>query len=282
MRPAPLFALAALVLASVAGAEPGSTPQRLVPNAIAFRDAADGIAGSGSTACSYPDSRCTRPGTISLTANSGRAWHVVLETPRPVVWVGFHEGSAWARLDDGENLRSRDGGRTWRAAVPQSGPAGPCPGAEVSSVVVTPGGREWALCAWEAGAGSQGKAVYRLTANGWRRVAWTPFGPPGHGYGGIALYGYPLGIAMADDGFGLIWESRGTLYVTHDGGSHWHGLPKIARPELDFGRSAAALPHGVGFVLLARGTEEPAPRQKVRLLQTRDAGRTWHVVHRWS
>ena len=33
------------------------------------------------------------------------------------------------------------------------------------------------------------------------------------GYGGISLYGYPLGIAMAADGFGVIWELRGTLYV---------------------------------------------------------------------
>jgi hypothetical protein len=86
-----------------------------------------------------------------------------------------------------------------------------------------------------------GKSVYRLGPRGWRRVAYTPFAPPGPGgYGGIALYGYPLGIAMADDGFGLIWESRGTLYLTRDGGSHWVGLPKVAKPEVDFGVSGIA------------------------------------------
>src|SRR5205814_3730789 len=109
---------------------------------------------------------------------------------------------------------------------------------------------------------------------GWRRVAYTPFAPPGRSYGGIAAFGYPLGLAMAADGFGLIWESRGTLYVTRDGGSHWNGLPKVAEPEVDFGLSGAALRGGVGFVLLRRGG--------VRLLETSDAGRTWHAVHRWG
>jgi photosystem II stability/assembly factor-like uncharacterized protein len=107
-------------------------------------------------------------------------------------------------------------------------------------------------------------------------VAYTPlFGRGGHG--GIALYGYPVGMAMADDGFGLIWESRGTLYITRDGGSHWTGLPTVVRPEVDFGVSASALRHGAGFVLLANGGGEMR-----RLIETTDAGRTWRVVHRWS
>ncbi len=120
-----------------------------------------------------------------------------------------------------------------------------------------------------------GKAVYRLTVTGWKRVAYTPFAPQG-GYGGIALYGYPQGIAMADDGFGLIWESRGTLYITRDGGSNWHGLPRLARPETDFGQSAAALPHGIGYALLAIGDSEHR-----RLVKTQNGGRNWQVVHRW-
>ena len=81
---------------------------------------------------------------------------------------------------------------------------------------------------------------------------------------------------MATDGFGLIWESRGTLYVTRDGGTGWVGLPKVVRPEVDVGQSAVALPHGIGFVLLAHGGGEVR-----RLIGTRDGGRTWRVVHRW-
>ena len=112
--------------------------------------------------------------------------------------------------------------------------------------------------------------------HGWKRVAYTPF-PYGHGaFGGISTYGYPHGITMATDGFGLIWESRGTLYVTRDGGSHWTGLPKVAQPEVDFGISAYALRSGIGFVLLAKGGT--ANR---RLLETTDAGRSWRTLHIW-
>jgi hypothetical protein len=166
-------------------------------------------------------------------------------------------------------------------AVPTStagatGTESPCPRAlaiSLHQVVVTSSGNAWALCAGQGSAGSMGKAVYRRAQRGWRRVAWTPFGPTGRGYGGIALYGYPLGLAMAGSGFGLIWESRGTLYVTRDGGSHWHGLPQVAKPEVDFGVFAAAFPNGVGYVVLRRGTHR-------RVLVTRDAGRTWAVRHR--
>jgi photosystem II stability/assembly factor-like uncharacterized protein len=72
-------------------------------------------------------------------------------------------------------------------------------------------------------------------------------------------------------------ESRGTLHATRDGGSHWTGLPKVARPEEDFGQSGAALPHGVAYVLLSVGGSGVR-----RLIGTTAAGRSWHVVHRWG
>lgn len=251
----------------------------LVPNAIAFRDPSRGLLGSGWTPCASDSGFGCRPqGTISLTSDGGRTWKVVLRTPRPVVAVGLSGSLEWAIFDDGEYLTSRNAGATWRPTVVPVPRGSPCTAGFTGSFVVsTPHGRTWALCTTEGGAGSMGKSVYRLGANGWRRVAYTPFAPPRPGgYGGISLYGYPLGIAMADGGFGLIWESRGTLYVTRDGGSHWVGLPKVAAPEVDFGFAGAALPHGVGYVVLASGGTEVR-----RLLVTRDAGRTWRVVHRW-
>jgi photosystem II stability/assembly factor-like uncharacterized protein len=234
----------------------------LVPNAIAFRDPSRGLLGTGSTACA----RASCPGTISLTTDGGRTWKVVLRTPRPVVSVSFPGTTAWARFDDGEHLRSDDSGRTWAPAPAPTPFSPPCPPNEFYDVEGT-----WALCTTQGGAGNMGKSVYRL-ATQWTLVADTPFGT--HGHGGISVYGYPQGITGADDGFGMIWEFRGTLYVTRDGGSDWVGLPSVARPEVDFGLSGAVLRHGVGFVLLSR-----APN--VRLVVTRDAGRTWRVVHRW-
>jgi hypothetical protein len=266
------------LLASPASAQLHGTEATgpLVPNAIAFRDPNVGLLGTGRAPCDPAEKSCRAAGAISATSDAGRAWRVVLRTRQPVVWVGYRGGVAWARLGDGRSLRSSAGGNSWHRAVPPGLPASPCPPAlavNVHDVVVTPHGETWALCAGQGAAGSMGKAVYRLTADGWRRVAWTPFGRQ-RGYGGIALYGYPLGIAMARDGFGLIWESRGTLYVTRDGGSHWQALPNIAEPEVDFGVFAAVLPHGIGFALLMRG-------EKRRLVETHDGGRTWRVRHRW-
>jgi photosystem II stability/assembly factor-like uncharacterized protein len=97
----------------------------------------------------------------------------------------------------------------------------------------------------------------------------------GRSYGGISSYGYPIGIAGEGNGggFGLIWESRGTLYVSRDGGRRWHALPRISQPEVDFGVWASTL-GDAGYVLLERN-------QHTRLIVTTDAGRTWRVVHRW-
>jgi photosystem II stability/assembly factor-like uncharacterized protein len=137
----------------------------------------------------------------------------------------------------------------------------------------------WIVCLGQPGAGNEAKAIFRTTDGGqsWRAAASAVNHPRRDVHGGLGGYGYPLGIAFAADGFGILWESRGTLYVTRDRGVHWRAEPKVARPEHDFGRGAAAFAGGQGLVLLGRGGSLPA-----RLLATDDAGRTWHLVHRWS
>ena len=57
--------------------------------------------------------------------------------------------------------------------------------------------------------------------------------------GSIGFAAGPLLFSLIADGFGLLWESRGTLYVTRDGGTSWLAEPKVARPEIDFGGGAA-------------------------------------------
>ncbi|MFL5910913.1 MAG: hypothetical protein ACJ768_10135 [Gaiellaceae bacterium] len=235
----------------------------LVPNAIAFRDPSHGIMGTGWQSCAFTGFGCKPQGTISLTTDGGRTWTVLLRTPRPVVAVSVDRDHESARYDDGETIGSSDGGLHWVPVVvpPATGVGSPCPAGSQAFVVVG-----WAACASQGSAGNQMKRVYRLGANGWKRLAAR----------GLSSYGYVAGLAMERDGFGLIWESRGTLYVTRDAGGHWTGLTQIAEPEVDFGMSAVALPHGIGFVVLAKGGSEVR-----RLVETMDAGRSWRVVHVW-
>lgn len=258
-----------VALSAATGISAASLPRpALVPNAVAFRDRLHGVIGTGFRYC--PSRGCRTAGTVSLTSDGGRTWHVVLRTGRPVVAIGYDGPAVTARLDDGLNLRSGDRGRHWHPWVAPGPALGPCPAEMLPHIDGT-----WALCTGEGGAGSMAKSVYRFTSTGARRVAYTPF--DGHGgYGGISGFGYPLGIAGGSGGFGLIWESRGTLYVTNDGGHHWVGKPGVAVPELDFGLGAVVLGRAVGFVLLQRGSFAE------RLLETTDAGRTWRVVHRWG
>ena len=243
----------------------------LVPNAIAFCDQRHGIMGTGWQGCAARGWGCRPQGTISITSDAGKTWNVLLRTPRPVVSVTVVGANEQARFDDGETLGSSDGGRHWAPQVVYpGGMVGPCPAGTIAFVIVG-----WALCTTQPSAGNQGKIVYRLFESGWRRISYTPFAR--RSYNGLSSYGYPQGIAMANDGFGLIWESRGTLYVTRSFGSHWVGLDNVAQPEVDFGMSGVALRHGVGFVILARGGTEVR-----RLIETTDAGRSWMVVHTWK
>jgi hypothetical protein len=222
-----------------------------MPTAVAFRNADGGLLGT------------TRD--IEVTRDGGRTWRVVFRTPRPVAWIGYDaSGRPRAILDDGENL----GGPRWRPERALAPPFSPC---SLSEARIS---GNWALCIGQGSAGSGEKAVWRLTPHGWKRLAWALLGPTLTIHG-ITAQGYAVGIAMAPDGFGVIWESRGPLLVTDNGGSRWLGLPKVGVPEVDFGVSGAAVRGGVAWVLLARGNVHR------RLLETADRGRTWRVVHRW-
>jgi hypothetical protein len=264
---------AATAPARTHGELPRST---LVPNAVDFLDRRHGLLGTGWEGCGNPAWHCRLRGTISRTADGGKTWQVVLRTRRPVVAVAYFHDAVYARLDDGRTLEAGSDARNWqrRSRLPFKGY---CPkswrAGFTADLVDTNIDAPWSICVGRPGAGNEAKAVYRGT----RRVAFTPLGSHG-GYGGIGVYGYPAGISGTHGGLGIIWETRGTLYLTRDGGHHWHALPKVARPEIDFGdwADADAYPYGTEFVLLSIGGSE-----KRRLIETTDAGRTWRVVHRW-
>jgi photosystem II stability/assembly factor-like uncharacterized protein len=243
-----------------------------------------------------------RGGAVSLTTDGGRTFRVVLRTRRVTGMQTFGPRGAILDLDNGRAFRSLDGGRSWArfrhrfdadfvtAEIGMGYRAGqfefvkglvstrnggkswqplasPCPrfasfAAAVELVTPTLG---WIVCAGQPGAGQQLKAVYRTSDGGhrWQRL-------PDR----LSGYGYVWGASFARDGFGLIWEGRGTLYVTRDGGQRWSAKPKVAEPELDFGAGAAAFEGGAGLFLVQRN-----PR--LRLLATRNFGHSWQLVHRW-
>ena len=259
-----LVAAVALVVLPAASGSRSSSP--LLPSAVAFSDRLHGELAFASPHCDG----CRPRGAIAVTSDGGKTWHIVRHTDGRVVKLAFFHDVYYAELESGRLISGQPGSRNvFKSYCPKGWTAGTS-----ADIVDTNIGKPWSICVGQPGAGNQAKAVYRGT----ERVAFTP--PASHGgYGGISTYGYPNGIAGTYGGFGLIWESRGTLYVTRDGGHHWHALPKVARPEVDFGAWADVNPgNGTGFVLLSYnlGTSEG-----YRLIETTDAGRTWHVVHRW-
>ena len=246
----------------------------------------------------------TRGKAVWLTTDGGNSFRVVLRTSTPIAGMqAFGRAGAIVDLRRPQALRTLDGGRTWRRfthrfdadfATPKTGLGFRTGRFEFvrGLVLTTDGGASWQrrrspcerfvsfaaavelvtprlgwiVCAGQPGTGQQLKAVYRTTDAGktWQRA-----------HGDLTSSGYAWGAAFARDGFGLVWESRGTLYVTRDGGGRWTPKPRFARPELDFGGGGAAFAGGRGFVLLARGSRSP------RLFATRDYGNTWRLVHRW-
>lgn len=260
-RPIALLVVAAALVAAPTSAAAPRAPQ-LVPRAVAFADRLHGELGLASPQCSG----CLPRGAVAVTADGGRTWRVVRRTDRRVVALGFFHDAYYTQLENGAIVSGRTGSR---GVFTGWCPKGWTPGFS-ADIVDTNIDAPWSICVGPPGAGNQAKAVYR----GRKRVAYTP--PAAHGgYGGISTYGYPVGIAGTHDGFGIIWETRGTLYVTRDGGHHWHALPRVAHPELDFGEWADVVGGRVGFVLLWRDGES-------RLIETTNAGRSWRVVHRWT
>jgi photosystem II stability/assembly factor-like uncharacterized protein len=242
--------------------------------------------------------------TVSLTTDGGRTFRVVLRTRQQITGLqAYGERQAIVDVAGNRALRTSDGGRSWTTfrhrfdadfttqqvglglrrgrfdlvrdlLLTRDGGASwqprpsPCPRAVAFSAaieLVTPS-VGWIVCTGQPGTGQQNKAVYKTTDTGrtWHRVDSR-----------LSWSGYVWGTAFAADGFGLIWESRGTLYVTRDGGKRWTPQPNLAEPEIDFGGGGAAFSGGSGLVLLTRGAGA------ARLLATRDHGRTWRLVRRW-
>ncbi len=313
------FALRALLVALVAAvvAQAAAAPARMhlvtAPDSFILWNLHDGLIGTGTCDVAFDahGGECVG-GAVERTSDGGRTYHVVLRTRQPVgslqtvgpygaiastygarSWRTLDAGRTWQRVPSsphvdwlnarlgirfrsyfvGRNGRlamlvTRDGGHTWQR---QRDPCSQAVSFNAIADLVSP--KEWwVACLGQGGAGNEEKAIFRTRDGGatWQAGAAALVYPKIRAHGGIGMYGYPDGLAFARGGWGLLTEDRGTLYVSRDGGTHFH--PKgVVRPEVDFAGGAAALPGGVGYVLI----------RSQRLIETRDYGRTWHVVRRW-
>lgn len=309
-----LVAVAAAVAAQAGAAAPASTRLITTPNSAVFWSAHEGLLGVG--LCRTTKYACGS-GAVELTTDGGQTWRIVLRTRRPVMsvqtagprgaivvtytkhvyrtldrgrtWHSWHvrPGTSFATPQIGLGFRTyevgnairlallhtSDGGRSWTTVRKPTKCFSDFPDLDL----VTPR-LAWVVCAGEAGAGNEEKAVFSTRDGGrtWHEGAWAEHLNHPEERGGISMLGYPAGISFAPNGFGLMWESRGTLYVTLDGGKHWTAKPHLAVFDVDFGRGASAFADGTGYVLLGHGGGPPA-----RLIATHDFGRSWQVVRRW-
>ncbi len=171
-------------------------------------------------------------------------------------------------------MKTTDGGKQWaQVHLPNLESGG---GASVSFANQEDG---WLLEASQPGAGNQGKALLR-TANGgrtWSVISNVQLGEPSKdkqlGSGG---YADGIEVVPSHPSNAYVWESRGPLLCTSDGGDSWHGS-SATKPEVVEARGVSMQNAKDGFVLL-----QNMEHRDFILEHTTNGGDSWQVVHKWS
>jgi photosystem II stability/assembly factor-like uncharacterized protein len=213
------------------------------------------------------------------SADGGRTWQLLGRTAamEPLFAtrsLGFaldgrndEEGiSGWGE----ELLRTKDGGRTWRA-IPN-----PCrrAGMLASGVSFASSDRGVVVCSGEGGTGQMPKAVL-ITRDGgrhWRMPVLLSVGAPERG-AGLSWGGYPETLALLKDG--TAWLLQGytsTLHPSSDWGRTWSTAD--GPPGGWYIRSGWFLSSERAYVLADAGTG-------LGLARTSDGAASWTIVHNW-
>lgn len=210
---------------------------------------------------------------VYRTLDRGRQWTKLRMRPG-VSFATSRIGLGFREYEGTPLLHTRDGGRSW-----QQLPTADCGSMNPILDLVTPQ-LGWMVCGGLPGAGQSQKEVFRTRDGGhsWQARAWAIAHKHPQSRGGLSFMGSVYGIAFARDGFGLLWEGRGTLLVTRDGGMTWKPHLRFAHPDIDWGFGASAFGNGTGLVLLRHANGSDVT---FRLIKTRDFGRTWQLVRSW-
>lgn len=309
-----LRALLVLAVAAIATQPGTAAPTRMhfVPYSGFFWTPHDGLLGVGLCRSTF---RCSS-GAVELTTDGGKTYRVIFRTPRPVAELhAIGRDGALARgvrhvtyrtLDRGRHwtkavhilagasfatpriglgfrpvfdtyfariLRTGDAGRTWhRVRTPTH-----CASEDPLLDLVTPQ-LGWIVCRGTGGAGPfMSKAVFRTRDGGRRWKLLTSTRADGRApHGGLSPGGLPAGISFARDGFGVIW-GNGVLAASRDGGKSWNARWRFVGFNVDFPLGGSAFGDGTAYVLFQHDVEPITER----LIETRDFGRSWHLVRRW-
>jgi photosystem II stability/assembly factor-like uncharacterized protein len=217
--------------------------------------------------------------TLRLSSDGGETWTRLSSGPfERISFASATEGWAVGHVfATGQSLQTTtDGGHTWRS-LPV-----PCPrSASTATDISFPApGTGWLLCTGEGGAGNEQRAVLETTDSGgtWAIVAASSLGGPGRS--GLTTSGYPTGVTFDVTGAGWMWQDRGTVLATGDGGRTWRSIG-MSQPDVNavtsiwFPRTPSSTTQGRGFALRSRG-------DVTELLVTSDGGNTWEQIARWG
>ncbi len=194
--------------------------------------------------------------------------------------IDFTSGNVgWAVSQNESNMKTvimktTDGGKQWaQVYLPNLESGGR---ASVSFANQEDG---WLLEASQPGAGNQGKGLLRTANSGrtWGVISDVRIGEPTKdkqlGSGG---YADGIEVVPSHPSNAYVWESRGPLLYTSDGGDSWH-RSSATKPEVVEARGVSMQNVKDGFILL----QDMGHRDFI-LERTTNGGDSWQAVHRWS
>ncbi len=245
-----------------------------------------------------------RPGLLDVAAAGDRAWVVVGCAPddppecRPSLLRSDDGGATWRALPGASYIAPsfRDADHGWaidqsslattgRAAIVATDDgalhwrpiAAPCPpGPEPPARVgLFPDGKGWVVCAGDAAAGSQGKAILATVDGGttWQALSFVGF--QGGQIGRLPLGGIIQAAGIVPAATGLLGTSHGSFRTT-DGGRTWQEL-SFGDPESHMIDAVSLVDARSGYILLR---EFETTREA--LFATADGGATWRRIIGWS
>lgn len=192
-------------------------------------------------------------------------------TSKSVGWAGYWNPNTQKTV----LMKTTDGGKHWNPIH--------LPGLEMGggvSVGFANAKDGLVLEASQPGAGNQGKALLRTTDGGktWRVISNVHIGQRSKDPKQLGSGGYADGIEVVPShpAYAYIWESRGPLLYTSDGGKSWHGSPMTQPSEIEARGVSMQTPKD-GFILL-----QDMVHDCYVLEHTNDGGVSGQLVYKWS